>query len=246
MARRALRRAGRAAVALALVAAVVVSLIVLLPPRAVLGVLALNDPPDVVYYALDRPDRVALTIDDGPAGIETEAILEVLARHGARATFFVIGERVPTYERLLARIRDEGHELGNHTMRERASILVPRAELRAEVAALHELLAAYGEVRWFRPGSGFYDDEVLAIAAGQRYRVALGDVFPFDALVKSSSFHAWYVLHHVRPGSVIVLHEAGARGWRVARTLEAVLPRLRARGLEVVTLSELVDGTAAR
>ncbi|MDX1431465.1 MAG: polysaccharide deacetylase family protein [Gammaproteobacteria bacterium] len=214
--------------------------VVLLPPRAVLAVLGVNQPPKALFYATDRPHRVALTIDDGPAGIETEAILDVLREHGARATFFVIGDRVPTYERVLERIRDEGHELGNHTMHERASILVPRAELGADMAAAHDILAAYDEVRWFRPGSGFYDDDIVRLAAANGYRLAIGDVFPFDALVKSSAFHAWYVLHHVRPGSVIILHEAGARGWRAADTLRTILPRLRARGLEVVTLSGLV------
>lgn len=235
-----LKRVGRIGLALAAAVLAVPVLVVVTPPRAVLAVLGLGDARGVLFYASDRRNRVALTIDDGPAGIETEAILDVLARYRARATFFVIGDRVPTYERVLERIRDEGHELGNHTMHERASILVPREELRADVAATHEILAAYDEIRWFRPGSGFYDEAILRIAAAHGYRVAIGDVFPFDALIKSSAFHAWYVLRHVRPGSIIILHEAGARGWRAADTLRTVIPQLQARGLEVVTLSELV------
>ena len=80
---------------------------------------------------------------------------------------------------------------------------------------------------------------MLALAEERGYGTALGDVFPFDPQIPSSRFHAWYILQTVRPGSVIVLHDAGDRGERTAATLETVLPALRERGYRVVTLSEL-------
>jgi peptidoglycan/xylan/chitin deacetylase (PgdA/CDA1 family) len=196
--------------------------------------------PRVTYFVPTSDSLVALTIDDRPDPVATTRILDVLSEHEAKATFFVMGDRVRGNEDLLARIRDEQHEVANHTLHERPSILVPTDELSRELAATHELLADYGQVKWFRPGSGCYTDELLDAVDEQGYQAALGNVFPFDAWIPSSQFHAWYILQHVRPGSIIVLHDAKGRGVRTARTLGAVLPALRARGFPVVTLTELV------
>jgi peptidoglycan/xylan/chitin deacetylase (PgdA/CDA1 family) len=195
--------------------------------------------PGVTYFVPTEERVVALTIDDGPDPAETPRILEVLAQHEARATFFLIGSRVPGNEALLARMGADSHEVANHTLHERASILLPPEALAAELRATDDLLSPYGSVRWFRPGSGWVSERMLRLASQQGYSTALGDVFPFDPLIPSSRFHAWYILRHVRPGSVIVLHDANGRGARTADTLGVVLPELRERGYRVVTLSEL-------
>jgi peptidoglycan-N-acetylglucosamine deacetylase len=64
-------------------------------------------------------------------------------------------------------------------------------------------------------------------------------VYPLDAAIPSSRFAAGYILRNVRPGSIVVLHDGGARGRRTLRTLAAVLPELRRRGYAVLTLSAL-------
>jgi peptidoglycan-N-acetylglucosamine deacetylase len=85
---------------------------------------------------------------------------------------------------------------------------------------------------------------MLAAIERAGYRCALGSVYPFDAHVPSPAFSSAYILTTVRPGSVIILHDGGARGRRTAVTLERVLPALRGRGYRVVSLSELalLDG----
>lgn len=195
--------------------------------------------PQVVFSLPTDARAVALTIDDGPDSRGTPPILDALARHEVRATFFLIGSQVPGNEALLERMRADGHEVANHTLHERASILVPAPELEAGIEETHARLAPYGEVRWFRPGSAFFDADMLEAASRRGYRTALGDVFPFDPFIPSSRFHAWYILRHVRPGSIIVLHDAKGRGAQTAETLSRVLPALRGRGYRVLTLSGL-------
>jgi len=195
--------------------------------------------PQVVFFLPTEARAVALTIDDGPDPRGTPPILDVLARHEAQATFFLIGSRVPGNRGLLERMRADGHELANHTLHERASLLVPHEQLAAGIETTHARLAPYGEVRWFRPGSAFFDADMLEAAARRGYRTALGDVFVFDPFIRSSRFHAWYILRHVQPGSVIVLHDAKGRGPTTAETLDAVLPVLRERGYRVLTLTGL-------
>ena len=73
------------------------------------------------------------------------------------------------------------------------------------------------------------------------YGTALGSVYPFDATLPSPRFVAWYVRTQVRAGSVIVLHDGGARGRRTAAALEQILPALERQSFSVTTLSALAD-----
>ncbi len=209
------------------------------PRRGAEALAALS--PGVTYFVPGVSDAVALTIDDGPDPTGTPLILDALREHSARATFFLIGARVAANAALVERIVAEGHELANHDYRERMSFLVPDDELDADLGATHELLSAFGPVRWFRPGSGLFGPDLVAMAQDRRYDLALGDVFPLDGRLESSTFQRWYLLRHVQPGSIVILHDAEGRGERTAENLRQVLPILRARGLDVVTLSELEE-----
>ena len=195
--------------------------------------------PGCLYRVPISERAVALTLDDGPDEVTTPLILTELRRHGARATFFLIGERARRHGELVRRLVEEGHEAGNHFMYDLPSVLLGEEELARGLGDTHEILERFGVVRWARPGSGWYTGRVVSAIARQGYRCALGSVYPWDAAVPSSGFATRHILRNVRPGAVIVLHEGGARGRRTARTLAAVLPELRRRGYRVVTLTEL-------
>jgi peptidoglycan/xylan/chitin deacetylase (PgdA/CDA1 family) len=72
----------------------------------------------VVAFVATREHHVALTIDDGPDPTTTPQLLRVLRSHGARATFFLLGERAQRRPDLVRRIVADGHEVANHLMRE--------------------------------------------------------------------------------------------------------------------------------
>ncbi len=101
------------------------------------------------------------------------------------------------------------------------------------------MLAPFGGDRWFRPGSGYYDDAMLDLLDLHGYRCALGTVYPVDAHIPWSRFAARWILWRSRPGAVIILHDRRKRGERTLKTLRRVLPRLRKEGYRFVTLSEL-------
>jgi peptidoglycan/xylan/chitin deacetylase (PgdA/CDA1 family) len=184
---------------------------------------------------------LALTVDDGPDAGTTPAILAELHRQDARATFFLIAERVQRQESLVQQIVADGHELGNHFTRDRASIRLRADEFEQDLQQAHQILARFGPVHWARPGSGWYSSTMIATMQRQGYRCALGSVYPYDAIIPSSAFATWYILRNARPGSILIVHDGGARGRRTVRVLQAVLPTLRQRGYAVVSLSELVD-----
>ncbi len=218
---------------------------VLLHPRWIVQRLAERSP-DVLYFVeTDRP-VVALTIDDGPDPATTPRILDVLKQHHARATFFIITDRVAGNEALLARIVAEGHELGNHLTRDEASIQLPPQEFERKLLMAHAILSRYAQPRWFRPGSGRFNDAMLGTLRRHGYACALGSVYPFDAAIPSSGFASRYILWTADPGAIIVLHDVGSRGRRTAATLQAILPELRVKGFEVVTLSMLARPRQSR
>lgn len=200
--------------------------------------------PGCLYRVRTEERLVALTLDDGPDETTTPGILAELRRNGARATFFLIGERVPGREPLVRRVVAEGHELGNHFLRDRPAILLDGEELARDLDRSHALLSPYARLRWARPGSGWYSGATLAAMSRQGYDCALGSVYPYDTTIPSSAFASRFILRNVRPGAIIVLHDGGARGRRTARTLRTVLPELRRRGYRVVTLSELARAPA--
>ncbi len=196
--------------------------------------------PAVLYQVDTTRPLVALTIDDGPDAQTTPLILDVLQEYNARATFFLISGRVTGNEALVRRMVAAGHELGNHLTADEPSIQLPLAEFERKLLKADAVLKQFGGARWARPGSGWYNQEMLDIMAAQDYRCALGSVYPYDPQIGSAWFSTRYILWKVKPGDIIVLHDYGSRGRRTARTLAAILPELQRRGYKVVTLSELV------
>lgn len=194
----------------------------------------------VLYEVQTQEPVIALTIDDGPDPTTTPQILDLLARYNAHATFFVLVNRMQENEDMVNRMVEEGHELGNHLLEDRPSIFHPAAEFQSRLFQAHSTLSQYGQIRWFRPGSGLYSQDMLNTVEGLNYQTALGSIYPFDSHIPSTWFASRYILWRARPGSVIVLHDCGPRGERTYETLSSVIPELIERGYKIRTLSELV------
>ena len=110
--------------------------------------------PGCLYRVPTRERVVALTLDDGPDSISTPVILAELQKHGARATFFLISERMRTQEALVRSIVTEGHELGNHFSHER-----PRFATHAPRAhTVHSAGVGTAGIRLVYAGDGRCDD----------------------------------------------------------------------------------------
>jgi len=197
--------------------------------------------------------RIALTFDDGPSRW-TCPLLDILAAHDARATFFVIGSTVDGQADLLRRMVAEGHEIGNHSWshphlaRDCEDDRV-REELERTNTAVEAVVGS--PMRRFRCPYFDVDKRVEAIAAAMGLAHTPGTIklHDWDPLLSSSALSA-AVLDLARPRSIIALHD-GIPAHEVEKrfdsrdaTVEAVaefVPRLRDRGYEFVTASKLLD-----
>lgn len=195
--------------------------------------------PEVLYSVEIEVPVVALTIDDGPDANSSPKILDILEKYQARATFFLITERIPGNEIIIRRMIAEGHELGNHLTADEPSISLSPQDFEQELIEADETLSQFMDVQWIRPGSGWYNEGMLATMKKHGYQCALGSIYPYDPQLGLAWFSANYVLWKVKPGAVIVLHDYDTRGHRTAEALEIILPELGKRGYQVVTLSEL-------
>ncbi|MBV8115237.1 MAG: polysaccharide deacetylase family protein [Silvibacterium sp.] len=112
------------------------------------------------------PNEYALTYDDGPNDVCTEQLLEVLARHNVRATFFLIGRFVRERRDLTRRIHAAGHLIGNHTFTHPVLLFESPSRAREELASTNAAIEdAIGEpVRYFRPPHGARRPDVLRTA----------------------------------------------------------------------------------
>ena len=195
--------------------------------------------PGCLYHVPTRQPLVALTIDDGPDQVSTPLILAELRRHDARATFFLITDRLQGQEPLVSRLVAERHELGNHFTRDRSSIRLGSRAFEADLLRSHRALAPWGPLVWARPGSGWYSQAMIGVMERHGYRCALGSVYPFDAAIPSVAWGSSYILRRVRPGAIVVLHDGGSRGDAGPPGCGRAPPELRRRGYRVVSLGRV-------
>lgn len=184
----------------------------------------------------------ALTFDDGPHPATTPALLEVLARHGAKATFFLIGERAAAHPTLVADIVAGGHELGNHLWSDRPSVRLPGETFRSELARTGRELARHSDVRWWRPASGIFTPRMVRDAEAQGCRGVLGSpwlvatTYGGDHLRRGQRMAA-----RAHPGAISVFHEGTPERSAVAQLTEGFLRRLAERRLGATTLTDLTS-----
>jgi peptidoglycan/xylan/chitin deacetylase (PgdA/CDA1 family) len=203
--------------------------------------------PDVLWRVPTSTKIIALTIDDAPSE-HTREIMEILKENDARATFFVIGSQVSGREGRLKDLVINGNELGNHAMHDEPSRALSDAKLASEIEAVEDMvLEAYATAgsepppKYFRPGSGFFSERMRAMLGRMGYQLVLGSIYPHDPQISLWRLNARHILSMLRPGGIIICHDR--RGW-TAPMLRKVLPEIRRKGYQIVTVSELLKERA--
>ncbi len=189
----------------------------------------------------DRP-RVALTFDDGPHPVHTARLLDTLAELGVPATFFVVGKGVDANPALVARMARDGHELGNHTYRHRYLPLARSRSVEHELRATDQaIVRAAGVVpKVARPPWGGRSPRNVRVFQRLHKRLVLWDVNSFDWKGKPAREVVDRVLDRTRAGSIVLMHEARDGGETTIEAVRMLVPALRARGFELVTVSRAI------
>ncbi len=203
--------------------------------RAVTRLLRRGQP---VFCGSERGDAVALTFDDGP-GPYTEHILSLLRRAGARATFFLVGNRLQDWP---AAAREEAllGAVGNHTWSHPHLPLLPRWRVRLELAHTQwaEKRATGLTPRLFRAPYEQHSPMTDGVARSLGLLQVLWSVDSLDDARHAHSRHVVRtVLAGLRPGAIVLMHDI--HSWTV-KALPQILAAIRLRGLRAVTVPELL------
>jgi peptidoglycan/xylan/chitin deacetylase (PgdA/CDA1 family) len=200
----------------------------------------------------DNPTQMALTFDDGPNDPHTMHLLDVLARHNAKATFFLIGKYARQRPDIVRAIAAAGHEIGNHTDSHPNLILTSAARLRQELndcgKALEDVLGS--KITLFRPPFGGRRPNVLRTARSMGLNPIMWSVTGYDWSAKSAAEIVNKVNGQIESrrkpqGEIVLLHDGGhlVFGTDRAFTVEATEKLLeRYSSKRFVTVSGLSAG----
>ena len=191
------------------------------------------------FVHVDGP-YIAMTFDDGPSATLTPKLLDILAAHQIKATFFVIGENVAEHPEIVARAAREGHEIGNHSWSHpnfgkmsddgvRSQLQRTDDAIKSAIGARPTLLRPpYGSItarekRWINDQFG--------------YQIILWDVDPYDWKRPGPSVVRNRILKETRPGSIVLSHDIHPG---TIEAMPSTFDALAAKGFKFVTVSELI------
>ena len=189
---------------------------------------------------------VALTFDDGPDPLSTPRLLQLLAEHRVKATFFVIGSHAAAHPELVKAILHRGHAIGNHSYTHDSLVMFRSSKsIAAEIASTQQVLQNLGiRPLAFRPPVGI---------TGPRLRPALAETGLYTLNFSCRAIdggNRWIknlaqkILRRIQPGNIVALHDASPPdpsllpAW--LKEIERILDGIRDRGLTVQPLAELI------
>lgn len=195
---------------------------------------------DITCRVGTKAPMVALTFDDGPTELGVNAILPILQRHGATATFFLIGKQVAARPDLAVRLKAAGHELANHSYTHSRMIGRPAGWYDDEIARTEAALArAGGGSGLFRPP---YGKKLWGLPqAVERAGLTMVMIDVEEPATTDPAEYARRVVADARPGSILLLHAMYGPNQTARDALPMILDGLKARGLKPVSVGELIS-----
>jgi len=187
---------------------------------------------------------IYLTFDDGPNGVFTQQVLDLLAQYNARATFFVIGRQAAGGADVLRRMASEGSYIGNHTWDHVWLDKISKEEFIDQIqrtrnellAVAGDLFTLDGDVLYVRPPYGAINTDDRQWMAELGYTPVLWDVDPQDWRRPGVETIANHVVSHAFPGAVILMHDGGGERTQSVAALEIILRELSAQGYRFYTI----------
>lgn len=197
------------------------------------------------------PQRVALTFDDAPDDHFTPLVLDVLKKYDVKATFFVVGNRAEEHPEMIHRMVNEGHTLGNHSYSHPNLSKMSDASFRHEVMKTNQIITNLtGKMMCLmRPPYGNISEDQIKWLASQHIKIINWNVDSLDWKGLSADQVKSNIMSNLTSGSIVLQHAAGGVGEDLTGTVEAlpqIITELRAKHIDMVTVSELLHQPAYR
>ncbi|OLC98226.1 MAG: hypothetical protein DMG35_16695 [Acidobacteria bacterium] len=210
-------------------------------PLGVLSVLERLTPNVTYRVRTDRP-LVALSFDDGPHPTFTPQVLEILQRHDAKTTFFLIGERALRHPDMVSRIKAAGHEVGNHYFMNGPALHHSDADFVGYLEQTERAIGIAAGAKLFRPPGGVAWPGQLRLARARGYECVLGCAYPHDPMHPPVWYIRWLIGKNLVPGAIVILHDGIRDPSRSIQALPQILTAGSKRGLRFVSIGALLRG----
>jgi peptidoglycan-N-acetylglucosamine deacetylase len=188
----------------------------------------------VITHFRTASKQLWLTIDDGPAD-DTPAVLEILARHGAKATFFVKGTLASARPELVRAMVDAGHTVANHSHTHPSGTFwcLPQRAIEREIQGCNDALRSItgSEPRWFRAPVGMKNPGVHPELAKRGMRLIGWSARGFDGVMSNTPRVIDRISKDATPGGILVVHQGLPQSTAV---IDSLLTTLSGRGYEFV------------
>jgi peptidoglycan/xylan/chitin deacetylase (PgdA/CDA1 family) len=195
--------------------------------------------PIFAVHSEGASDAVGLSFDDGPSPHHTPQVLELLSEYGARATFFVVGQRVEAHPELVD-AAGRLHEIGNHSHTHPRPSQLTDEELRAELEAADRAIKAAGQTATLaRPPWGEHRQRFSEVAGDLGLNTVMWSVDSGDTATQNGRAIGASA-GRARGGDILLFHDGGASPESRLEGLDLTLAALKRRGLHVVSVSDLL------
>jgi peptidoglycan-N-acetylglucosamine deacetylase len=208
-------------------------------PLAVLSVLE-RLTPNFTYRVRTEHPLVALSFDDGPHATFTPQVLEILQRHDAKATFFLIGDRALRHPEMVSRIKAAGHEVGNHYFMNGPTLLHSDAAFVGYLEQTERAIGITAGPKLFRPPGGVAWPGQLRLARAHGYECVLGCAYPHDPMHPPVWYIRWLIGKNLAPGTIVILHDGISDPSSSIEALPHILTAGRKKGLRFTSIGALV------
>ena len=191
-------------------------------------------------YSVQREDKcVALSFDAAWGNEDTQTLIDILNARQVRATFFVVGDWAERYPESVEALSQAGHEVMNHSSHHAHFSQLSSEEIKSDLNACNEKISAITGVSpsLFRCPYGEYDDHVIQAVRENGMTAVQWDVDSLDWKGISASEIRDRVLKNVRPGSIVLFHNAAEH---TPEALPEILDSLLRDGYTIVPVSELL------
>ncbi|MAS94782.1 MAG: polysaccharide deacetylase [Verrucomicrobiales bacterium] len=197
---------------------------------------------DATYFSIKTDEKVlAITFDDGPHGVNTPRLLDMLKKRKIKATFYVVGNMVEYNPDILKRMIAEGHEIGNHTVTHGTLSRMSDDALRKELRDAHDMIIEACGVapRSMRPpGGAIKNDQKKLMLKEFGYPTILWSVDPEDWKKPGVATVTSRLVNGARPGGILLVHDLHAT---TVDAMPSTFDQLLAKGYRFVTVTELIE-----
>jgi peptidoglycan-N-acetylglucosamine deacetylase len=196
--------------------------------------------PKIIYRVRTDNPLVAISFDDGPHPTFTPEVLEILQRHNAKATFFLIGDRALRHPQVVASIKACGHEVGNHYFMDASILGHSNSVFLDYLEQTEKAIGIAKRPKLFRPPGGVAWPRQLRVARAQGYLCVLGSAYANDPMHPPVWYIRWLIKKNLVSGAIVILHDGISDPRRSIQALPHILAAGQQKGLRFVSIGALM------